>query len=67
MFVNDTEIPVANHKLIYTKLKFQGRTIHWLADNLNYCYQHTYRLVNGKEVLTEKAFKKMIELLETNY
>lgn len=63
MNIDSLEIIVPEHKIIESELNKQGRTIHWLAVNAGYCYEHTRLFLRGKRTLPKKSTLKMKELL----
>ena len=67
MYINDIEVPIAASIKFDMERKKQGRSIQWIADYLVISYQHAYRILNNKVVLTENNRRKLNELLNVNY
>ena len=67
MEILDAQIELPVHIKLRNELKKQGRTISWLASELEFCYSHTHSILTGRFTLTEKNRKKINELLGTDY
>lgn len=64
MKIGNIDLDIVTWQYFKKYLRLQGRSYHWLADNMGYGYQHTYRLLNGKRTLTENHKQILIELLD---
>ena len=67
MYINESKVPIEINKLFFFELKKQGRTLHWLANQLDFCYDHTRKLIQGKLPLTKNNVQKINEALGTDY
>ncbi len=67
MYFTDEEIVVPLSKKFSDELKKQGRTITWLAAQMNFSFEHTHGLLSNKRTITEKSRQKMNELLSTSF
>ncbi|MEK6882020.1 MAG: hypothetical protein AABY22_20545 [Nanoarchaeota archaeon] len=67
MYIQDIEIPIPAYIKLDNELKKQGRSYRWLSNEIDLCYYHTYRLLNGMATLTKKNRAKINKALGTDY